>query len=241
VDFAQKLQEERDKVYDDLAKTKKAYDAECQTLESKRSKSERAYDMDKSRAKSSYDRHLHDANNAKNTYLVKIAVANRHKAKFYHQDIPLLLNSLQDLSEMRTHKLNLLWTHASTLEQTCCSRSTGILQHMTGEIGRNIPILDSTMFVRHNQTLWQEPPEFKFEPSPIWHDDAEIVTDEYAKVFLRNIVSKSREGLNRVRGNVAVKQQEVDKLRASVQGSNDREAVSSVIPACKVELIVATS
>ena len=65
VDFADKLLEERDKVYEDLKKTKKDYDAQCQTLESKRSKSERAYDMDKSRAKSSYDKHLHEANNAK--------------------------------------------------------------------------------------------------------------------------------------------------------------------------------
>lgn len=65
MDFATKLEEERDKVYTDLAKTKKEYDAKCQTLESKRSKSERAYDMEKSRAQSSYDKHLHEANNAK--------------------------------------------------------------------------------------------------------------------------------------------------------------------------------
>lgn len=65
IDFATKLLEERDKVYSDLTKTKKDYDAQCQTLESKRSKSERAYDTDKSRAQSSYDKHLHEANNAK--------------------------------------------------------------------------------------------------------------------------------------------------------------------------------
>ena len=65
IDFAKKLLEEREKVYTDLTKTKKDYDAQCQTLESKRSKSERAYDTDKSRAQSSYDKHLHEANNAK--------------------------------------------------------------------------------------------------------------------------------------------------------------------------------
>jgi formin-binding protein 1 len=64
--------EERDKVYDDLKKTKKEYDARCQTLESKRSKTERAYDMDKSRAQSSYDKHLHEANNAKVTYFQEV-------------------------------------------------------------------------------------------------------------------------------------------------------------------------
>lgn len=68
------MEEERDKVYADLTKTKKDYDAQCQTLESKRSKSERAYDMDKSRAKSSYDKHLHEANNAK--VPLKLELAN---------------------------------------------------------------------------------------------------------------------------------------------------------------------
>ena len=85
------------------------------------------------------------------------------------------------------------------------------------------------MFVRHNAGSWSEPPEFVFEASPIWHDDPEIVTDEYAKVFLRNMVTKSREGLSKIQGTVTLKHQEVDKLRASVQGSQDREAVSNVL------------
>jgi hypothetical protein len=152
----------------------------------------------------------------------------------------MLLNSLQDLSEFRTHRLNILWTHASTLEQSCFGRSAGILQHTSSEVARNIPILDSTMFVRHNVASWNEPLEFSFEASPIWHDDPEIVTDEYAKVFLRNIVSKSREGLNRIQGNVTLKHQEVDKLRASIKGNENRDAVSNVPPP-HIVLIVATS
>jgi formin-binding protein 1 len=140
----------------------------------------------------------------------------------------MLLNSLQDLSELRTHKLNILWTHASNLEQTCLSRTTKILQHSSSEISRNVPVLDSTMFARHNNEAWTEPADFEFEPSPIWHDDPTIVTNEVAKVFLRNIVSKSREGLNKIKANVALKQQEVDKLRASIQGGQDKEAVNTV-------------
>jgi hypothetical protein len=109
-------------------------------------------------------------------------------------------------------------------------RCTAILEHISSEVGRNSPILDSTMFVRHNIAPWNEPPDFVFEPSPIWHDDENIITDDYAKVFLRNMVTKSREGLGRIQGNVTLKHQEVDKLRASVQGNENREAVSSVRP-----------
>ena len=43
------------------------------------------------------------------------------------------------------------------------------------------------------------------------------------------MVTKSREGLTKIQGTVTLKHQEVDKLRASVQGSQDREAVSNVL------------
>lgn len=85
------------------------------------------------------------------------------------------------------------------------------------------------MFVKHNLVQWQEPSDFVFEPSPIWHDDPEIVTDEYAKIFLRNMVTKSREGLQKVQGPVALKYQEVEKLRTNFKGK-ENEAVSNVFP-----------
>ena len=65
MDFAEKLEEERDKVYKELKETKKAYDARCETLETRRSRKERAFDGEKSKASSSYEKHLHEANNAK--------------------------------------------------------------------------------------------------------------------------------------------------------------------------------
>jgi formin-binding protein 1 len=140
----------------------------------------------------------------------------------------MLLNSLQDLSELRTQKLNLLWTQASAIEQKCVASSTEILQHTSTEVAQNFPIRDSAMFVQHNVAPWNEPVDFVFEPSPIWHDSPDIITDEFAKVFLRNMVSKSREGLTRIQGSVTLKQQEVAKLRATIKESQDREAVSDV-------------
>ena len=84
------------------------------------------------------------------------------------------------------------------------------------------------MFVSHNTGHWDEPMDFAFEPSPIWHDDAQIITDEYAKVFLRNMVAKSREGLSRIQPAVALKDQEVENLRGSIKGSQDSEGVVNV-------------
>lgn len=69
------------------------------------------------------------------------------------------------------------------------------------------------MFVKHNMGGWYEPSDFEFEPSPIWHDTDDIAVDETAKVFLRNLLGKSRKGLEAAKGLVDAKQKEVQGLQ----------------------------
>lgn len=69
------------------------------------------------------------------------------------------------------------------------------------------------MFLRHNTSGWNEPNDFNFEPSPLWHDTDDIVTDELATVFLRNLLGKSRRGLEAAKGIVESKQREVQGLQ----------------------------
>jgi hypothetical protein len=122
------------------------------------------------------------------------------------------LDSLQDLSESRTVKLNGIWSLAAQLEAGMLKRSTDFVNHLSQEIPRNQPVLDSMMFVRHNAEQWQEPANKVFEPSPVWHDDDAIVVNDTAKVFLRNVLSKSKSQLGELR-------REVDKKRREVEGT----------------------
>lgn len=69
------------------------------------------------------------------------------------------------------------------------------------------------MFLRHNTGGWNEPNDFNFEPSPLWHDTDDIVTDELATVFLRNLLGKSRRGLEAAKGIVESKQREIQGLQ----------------------------
>lgn len=69
------------------------------------------------------------------------------------------------------------------------------------------------MFAKHNMGGWYEPSDFEFEPSPIWHDTDEIIVDEPAKVFLRNLLGKSRKGLEGAKAQVDTKQREIEGLR----------------------------
>ncbi|KAF4459429.1 BZZ1-Myo3 5p-Bee1p-Vrp1p actin assembly complex component [Fusarium albosuccineum] len=208
-EYATKLEQEREASYAALGKTKAKYDTVCQEVEAKRKKTESHYD--KAKAQSAYQQQLFEMNNAKNTYIIAINVTNKQKEKYYHEYVPEVMDSLQDLSEFRTTKLNSLWTVATNLESDMLQQSNGMIQHQGTEILRNLPHLDSMMYMQHNIGSFNEPPDKHFEASPVWHDDGTMIVDETAKVYLRNVLSKSKSQLGELR-------REVDKKRREVEG-----------------------
>jgi len=233
-DYAGKLEKERDNTYAELKKTKGKYDSVCQEVEHRRKKIDSSYDHGKTKAQSAYQQQQQDMLNVKNTYLITINVTNKQKERYYHEYIPDLLDSFQDLSETRVTKLNALWTQAASLETQTLTRSTELLNHLTSEIPRNNPVLDSMMFVRHNASNWQDPPDMVFEPSPVWLDDDSMATDEASKVFLRNIIMKSKITLNECRSEVDRKRREVEgakRVRQQIREGKDKRNEIEVVRA----------
>ena len=88
------------------------------------------------------------------------------------------------------------------------------------------------MFVRHNTTNWQDPPDFAFEPSPVWLDESTMAIDETAKIFLRNLLTKSKGSLGELRRESDAKHREVDNARRVRQnvrdGKDNRDEVEVV-------------
>ena len=228
--YAEHLEKEREASYSDLRKFKAKYDAVCQEVEAKRKKTESSFD--KAKAQSNYQQQLMEMNNAKNTYLIAINVTNKQKEKYYHEYVPELLDSLQDLSEFRTTKLNQLWTAATGLESATLQESNSLVQNQAHEISRNVPQLDSNMYMQHNAVVWNDPPDKAFEPSPVWHDDDTMVTDEQAKVYLRNVLAKSKGQLGDLRREVDKKRREVEGLKRAKQrvrnGTEQKDEVDVV-------------
>ena len=140
--------------------------------------------------------------------------------------------SLQDLSETRINQVNSLWSHAVQLETSALSRSIDHLNHLSSEIPRNDPKLDSMMFVRHNVAPWQEPQDLVFEPSPVWLDDSAMATDEAAKIYLRNVLGKSKSQLRDLKQEIDHKRREVDnikRIRRNIrEGKDKRDEVELV-------------
>lgn len=210
-DYATKLEQERDAQYASLAKTKGKYDNVCQEVEAKRKKTESHFD--KAKTQNAYQQQIFEMNNAKNTYIIAINVTNKQKEKYYHEYVPEVMDSLQDLSEFKTTKLNSLWTVATNLESDMLQQSNGMVQHQGTEILRNLPHLDSMMYIQHNMGAFNEPADKHFEASPVWHDDGTMVVDETAKVFLRNVLGKSKSQLGELRREVDKKRREVENVK----------------------------
>lgn len=231
-EFADKLEKERESAYGDLRKMKGKYDSVCQDVENKRKKTESAFDYSKTKAANAYQQQIMDMHNVKNSYLIAINVTNKQKEKYYHEYIPDLLDSMQELSESRTTKLNGIWSVAAKIELGMLQRSTDFVNHMAQEIPRNQPALDSMMFVRHNVGTWQEPPNKVFEASPVWHDDDLMVVDDTAKVFLRNVLGKSKAQLGDLRREVDKKRREFESAKQVKQairaGKDKRDEVDVV-------------
>lgn len=122
---------------------------------------------------------------------------------------------MQDLNECRVAKLNTLWTLSASLESACHKRCTEHLSEVISEIERNLPHLDSVMYVEHNNGVWNEPPEFDFEPSLVWHDTDEIVVDDPAQIFLRNMMTKSRKSLEEVKPDLEKKRRDIEGFKKS--------------------------
>lgn len=233
-DHAGKLEKERDSTYADLRKMKGKYDSVCQEVENRRKKTEGAFDHGKQKARNAFEQQQGEMRNVKNTYIIAINVTNKQKEMYYHEYVPEVLDSLQDLSETRVTKLNSIWALAAQIETQTLTRSTDLLKHLSAEIPRNNPALDSMMFVRHNAGSWQEPADFQFEPSPVWLDDGSIATDEAAAVFLRNVLTKSKAALQEHRRELDKKRKEVEnarKVRQNIRDGKDKRDEVEVVRA----------
>ncbi len=188
--------------------------------------------------------------------MISINVTNKLKERYYHEYVPDLLDvghplslvpvlrntdtcsfplqSLQDLSEARVSKLNSIWSLAAQLETSVLSRSLDQLRHLSSEIPRNNPSLDSMMFVRHNMAGWQEPPDMVFEPSPVWHDEDAMAVDESSKIFLRNVLGKSKGQLGDLRREVESKRRDIDgvkRIKQDVRAGKDKRDEVEIVRA----------
>lgn len=166
---------EKKNTEDEVNKAKKTYDNLCQSTENARQKTEKSLSE-------KYEQKLEEKkvemNIGKNAYLINISVANSLKDKYFFQDLPEVLDYLQDLNETRVTILNKLIKNACIIERNSNDKIKEILQAVDVIADQNNPKLDTSMFIKHNSSQWNEPPDFVFIPCSFWHDDETLITKE---------------------------------------------------------------
>lgn len=228
--YNEKLVEDRDNYYSELKKAKSSYDSTCQTMENQRMKASKSFDRSKEKANRKMEDKEIDMNNKKNVYLIKLNVANRLKEKYYHEDVPELLDGLQQLNEARVTMLNMFWNKAVDLEKSCYQRCIGNLDSMAAIVSQNKPSLDSAMFAKHNIASWNEPPDFLYEPSPIWHDDENMIVNNDAVLqFLRKRLSESSQKLNDKTASTESRYEDLRRVMEEKQNASPSKSNSFII------------
>lgn len=176
------ISHEKMAIEDDVSKAKRHYDSLCQATESAR---ERAEKLGNDKHQQKLQSKTVEMNNGKNDYLIKINIANRLKDKYYYQDIPELLDYLQEINETRVALANHLLHDACSIERSACDKIKAKLNAIDITIDQNDPRLDTAMYIKHNAEEWQEPADFYFIPCSTWHDDESLVVREPELTTLR--------------------------------------------------------
>lgn len=90
------------------------------------------------------------------------------------------------------------------------------------------------MYVRHNAVQWMDPPDFTFEPSPVWLDDDTMASDPQSKTFLMNILSKSKSAVGPLVKESESKRRELEtvkRVRQQVREGKDKRDEVEVVRA----------
>lgn len=157
-----------------LKKSKSSYYSACEGIEQVRVKNEKKSNGGNTKK---YSEKEIRKNISKNNYLIKINQLNRLKDKYFFQDLPEILDGLQDLNEAKTIELNRVLQEVIEIETKQNNQSNELLGSLSDIIKKNEAVNDTVMFIKHNVQQWTEPSDFKFENSPIWYDDDQMIID----------------------------------------------------------------
>lgn len=194
--FHQEMSERKDVSYNDLQKAKKRYDDACSAMELARNRYTKG---NNERNKRKVQEKETQMNIMKNAYLIKISIANRVKDKYYFQDIPEVVDLLQDLNESKTLFLNDIWVNANKIEISHCDTVAKRLKTATNVVEQNKPSLNTAMFIKHNMKKWKEPNDFQFKESPIWHDDESFTIPSNTELNeLKILLAQSTDNYNKM-------------------------------------------
>ncbi|KAI9140317.1 hypothetical protein BKA69DRAFT_515846 [Paraphysoderma sedebokerense] len=210
--FASKITTDRDRILTEKDKAKQAYDESCEAVEAAKLRHEKADEKSAEKLKKAWNQAIVDMNNAKNAYLLSIAAANAAKKSFYLSEMPFVLDEMQDLEERRIENIKTLLGEYLRLELVTTQQTQTHIQNLQGVVTKINPKEDTSLFIGVNKHEWHEPSDFAFEPTGLWRDTGDMITDDYCKIVLQNSHGKLLKKRADVSNEITAKTKEIEAV-----------------------------
>ncbi|KAJ2696637.1 Protein BZZ1, partial [Coemansia spiralis] len=200
LEFYQRLLAERDRVYERKDKARAQYEARTKALGASQQRQERATtekDQDKYRQKS--DRETAARNQAKNEYILHVAVANEVKRAVNHTFTPRAMDAMEDIDCRRAAAVRAQLVQMLRMQEAADARRADGTRRAAHVAARVDPAADAADYVRRRAAAgvsrWDEPPDFRVVVDVAAGEDAELALDGESQAILRNMcVQAQREG-----------------------------------------------
>ncbi|KAG0149316.1 hypothetical protein CROQUDRAFT_653892 [Cronartium quercuum f. sp. fusiforme G11] len=214
MEFAAKILSERDKIYNEKMKAKQRYDEACGAVESTRVKQGQAKDeRHVEKAAKNMDSSTNEMMSCKNNYILALHVANEAKNRFYQVDLPSLGDDFQSLWSLTTFKLVSILKKIAELNGSYLDAQRSHNEHVLDASTTIDAISDQRLFIEFNYRPFVEPPDFVFEPCPIWHDTSEFaLSAPEPKTLLQNKLVQSRSKADELQLLIEAKRNEISGL-----------------------------
>ncbi|KAF8440834.1 hypothetical protein L210DRAFT_3447746 [Boletus edulis BED1] len=225
--FYQKLLSERERFYQERLKNRQKYDSDCAEVDVYRQK-QAQQDRHADRAARQYEQHRDNMHTSKNVYLVSIAVANRVKDKFYADDLPNLEDSYQKLQTRLVENCTRVLLQAQTIQVSHQEVLKDRLASVTAALDGIQPQKDQNLFIDLNIRPFTLPTDWGFEPCTTHYDTDEICLESSPKVFLQNMLARSRRKLQELGPALSAKRGEVEKYSNLIASYSTGDALGNI-------------
>jgi hypothetical protein len=220
--FAAKLQIEFDKVKQEVEKMKLKHVEACKRCDVTKYAYERCPDdlvVERERLWKTWDQAVEAQRQIWNDYLLSVDAANAYQQKYYKEDLPILMDRMQETIEREYHKLKLLLQEHVTHEKDtrleelkCWERVSTLLMTINEKT-------DSDLFIKHNKRIHEEEilpilaQQMSSSLSSSATDQQELATHESVIVVLDNKLHKLCAELQDIEPSVTVHSKEIEGLQ----------------------------
>ncbi|KAJ1861948.1 Protein BZZ1, partial [Coemansia sp. RSA 989] len=224
LEFYQKLLSERDHIYEQKDKTRLQYETKSKALVSSQQKQERATsEKEQEKYRQKVDRETAARNQAKNEYILQVAVANEVKNAVNHKFTPRVMDSMQKIDQHRVAMAQNLLLQMLAMQEAAEERQLAGTKRAAYIIKRVAVEVDSAQYVKRRiesgLSKWDEPPDFRVVVDVAAGEDERMALDGESQVILRNICVQAQQEGMQAEQNARTKAHEAEQSRQQQAGS----------------------